>query len=64
MEALISMETRFFTDNNFCTQSAEELKLTCLSPDPKRIGGYSDQPGVRPSVRLSVCPSVRPSVRP
>ena len=25
-----------------------------LSPDPKRIGGYSDQPGVRPSVRLSV----------
>ena len=35
-----------------------------LSPDPKRIGGYSDQPGVRPSVRLSVCPSVRPSVRP
>ena len=27
-----------------------------LSPDPKRIGGYSDQPGVRPSVR----PSVRP----
>ena len=33
-----------------------------LSPDPKRIGGYSDQPGVRPSVRLSVCPSVCPSV--
>ena len=30
-----------------------------LSPDPKRIGGYSDQPGVRPSVRLSVRLSVR-----
>ena len=33
--------------------------LDFLSPDPKRIGGYSDQPGVRPSVRLSVCLSVR-----
>ena len=33
-----------------------------LSPDPKRIGGYSDQPGVRPSVRPSVCPSVDKSL--
>ena len=39
-------------------------RYSFLSPDPKRIGGYSDQPGVRPSVRLFVCPSVRPSVRP
>ena len=30
-----------------------------LSPDPKRIGGYSDQPGVRPCDRLSVRLSVR-----
>ena len=38
------------------------MNYSFLSPDPKRIGGYSDQPGVRPSVRLSVCPSVCPSV--
>ena len=49
------------------TQTADESKYCCmlgnfacfLSPDPKRIGGYSDQPGVRPSVRLSVRLSVR-----
>ena len=44
-------------------QKYQELQAPhFLSPDPKRIGGYSDQPGVRPSVRLSVCPSFCPSV--
>ena len=52
----------------FCQRGSNSATLTTffsflfLSPDPKRIGGYSDQPGVRPSVRLSVCPSVCPSV--
>ena len=45
------------------TLEGKELKndklCLFLSPDPKRIGGYSDQPGVRPSVRLSVRLSVR-----
>ena len=41
------------------TEKGHVFEGPFLSPDPKRIGGYSDQPGVRPSVRLSVRLSVR-----
>ena len=50
-----------FSKENIAMKTAD-CRSSFLSPDPKRIGGYSDQPGVRPSVRLSVCPSVCPSV--